>query len=311
MIQFTWDFDPEIFRIGSLALRYYGVIFVAMLLGGFYLFRWQVRRAGGTDAQAQPLLIIGVISVLVGARLGHVIFYDPMRALHDPLWVLQFWKGGLASHGATIGLLIGLAIFARRQKQSYLETLDRFSFSAALGATAVRIGNFLNGEVVGRLTDQTWGVRFVRFELGQLKNASNVDIETLPLRHPSQLYEVALGVLVFLTLLAVDRLCGREKRPRGLLIGVFFVVYFAGRFFVEFFKEYEGIPSSFPLTMGQILSLPAALAGIVGVVWALRKRIPSSWQPATVTAVPGKAAAQNASARSGRGGRSARRNAGR
>jgi hypothetical protein len=147
-----------------------------------------------------------------------------------------------------------------------LEGADRFAFSAALGATLVRVGNFLNSEIVGRETHADWGVRFVKF-----------DGANAPLRHPSQLYEVALGLFVLLCLYLVDRAFGKEKRPRALLISVFFVVYFAGRFTVEFFKEHQTLPADHPLTMGQYLSIPAFLLGLYGLQWSLKTRQPVGW----------------------------------
>jgi len=182
--------------------------------------------------------------------------------------VLQIWRGGLASHGATIGLLLMMWYYTRRLGQSFIEGCDRLTFSAALAATLVRVGNFLNSEIVGRVTDQSWGVRFPRYDH---------DAALAPLRHPSQMYEVVLGLAVMGGLWLADRLAGREKRPRGLLIATFFALYFTGRFFVEFFKEYQTLSADFPLTMGQCLSLPAALAGYAGIVWSIRRGVPAHW----------------------------------
>jgi len=276
---FTWNIDPVIVALGPFQIRYYGLIFLAVFLGGYYLFRWQVRRAGGSENDATDVCVPGILGVLIGARLGHVLFYEPGRLLSDPLWVFQIWKGGLASHGATVGLLVAIYYYARRHRQSYIECMDRFSFSAALGATLVRVGNFFNSEIVGRVTDGTWGVRFPRHD----------GIADAPLRHPSQLYEVALGLFVMLVLYLVDRAAGRERRPRGLLIATFFVTYFSGRFFVEFFKEYQVLSSDSPLTMGQILSLPMVAGGLVGLVIALRRRAPVKWTATPEPAAPAPA----------------------
>ncbi len=135
----------------------------------------------------------------------------------------------------------------------------------------VRIGNFFNSEIVGRVTNQTWGVRFPRYD-------QNPDA---PYRHPSQLYEVGLGLFVLLVLYIVDRVAGKEKRPRGLMVSTFFIVYFGGRFFIEFFKELqvESIEKVVGYTMGQILSLPCFLLGVVGLIMSLKKRVPVGWYP--------------------------------
>jgi len=266
----TWDVDPVLWSIGGvLELRYYGLIFSLMLAGGYLLFRWQIKRAGGSEDDALDLIVPGVIGTVAGARLGHVLFYDFHRLWAEPLWVFKVWEGGLASHGAAVGLIAALWYYARRHRHSLFECFDRFSFSAALGATLVRIGNFFNSEIVGRVTDGTWGVRFPRYDL--------LPPDQTPLRHPSQLYEAGLGVVVLALLLWVDRRFGRERRPRGLLAGTFLAAYFTGRFLVEFFKEYQVLPESFPLTMGQLLSMPGAAAGYV-ILWiSLKQGLPAQW----------------------------------
>lgn len=270
MFEFTWDIDPVIVQLGPFALRYYGLIFLGVFLGGYAFFRWQLLRAGASEQDATDIFIPAILGVLIGARLGHVFFYEPERFLADPLWLFQIWKGGLASHGATLGLLVAIYWYARRHRQSYIESLDRFSFSAALGATLVRVGNFFNSEIVGRVTDQTWGVRFPRYD----------HVANPPLRHPSQLYEVLLGLSVIGALWLIDRAAGKEKRPRGLLIASFFALYFSGRFVVEFWKEYQTLPTSWPLTMGQFLSIPMALLGWAAVVWSIKRKVPAAWNPA-------------------------------
>jgi prolipoprotein diacylglyceryl transferase len=162
--KFIWDLDPVLLRIGSYELRYYSLLFVAVFLGGYWLLNWQFRRGGADDEEAGDFIVYGVLGVLVGARLGHVIFYDLDKALKDPIWVFKIWTGGLASHGAVIGLILAMYLFTKRRGIPFLEGADRFSFSAALGATLVRLGNFFNSEIVGRRTDQTWGVQFPRFD---------------------------------------------------------------------------------------------------------------------------------------------------
>lgn len=269
--KFTWNLDPALFRIfGRFEIRYYSLIFVVVFLGGYALFNWQVKRGGGDEEEAGDFFVYGVLGVLIGARLGHVIFYDYEKALSDPLWILQIWTGGLASHGAVLGLIIAMYLYTKRRALPFLEGADRFSFSAALGATLVRLGNFLNSEIVGRATpDQSWGIRFPRFD--QRPDG--------PFRYPTQFYEIALGLLVLGVLFAADRAMGKERRPRGAMISIFFVVYFAGRFVVEFWKDPQGLESS-PLTMGQYLSIPGFLIGLYGLYWSFARKIPTVWAPA-------------------------------
>ncbi len=269
MPKFTWDIDPALFHLGSYELRYYSLIFVVVFLGGYQLLRAQIMRGGGEERDASDFFVYGVLAVLIGARLGHVVFYDYAKALEDPLWVLRIWTGGLSSHGAVVGLAVAMWLYTKRRGISFLEGADRFALAAALGATLVRVGNFFNSEIVGRATDQTWGVSFPRYDHG---------VETL-YRHPSQLYEALLGILVFAVLFAVDKKLG-ERRPRGLMISLFFVIYFTGRFGIEFFKELQ-VPAleTEKLTMGQMLSLPCALLGLAGVFISLKKRVPAGWVP--------------------------------
>ena len=253
----------------DIAIRYYSLLFVGVFLGGYALLNWQIRRGGGPEETAGDFIVYGVLAVLIGARLGHVLFYDLDKALEDPLWTFQIWTGGLASHGAVIGLIAAMWLFTKRRGVPFLEGADRFAFSAALGATLVRLGNFFNSEIVGReVPDQSWGVRFPRHDVGVLNP---------PLRYPTQLFEVALGLFVILCLYLVDRAAGKEKRPRGLLISTFFFVYFIGRFVVEFWKTHQTVEETAYITMGQYLSIPGILIGIYGLIWALKTKQPVGW----------------------------------
>jgi phosphatidylglycerol:prolipoprotein diacylglycerol transferase len=262
----AWQFMGD-----ALELRYYSLLFVAVFLGGYALLKWQIVRGGGEADDAGEFIVYGVLGVLVGARLGHVLFYDLDHALRDPIWVFKIWTGGLASHGAVIGLIIAMWVFTKRRGISFLEGADRFVFSATLGATLVRVGNLMNSEIVGRKTDQSWGFKFPRFD-------SRLPVNEVPYRYPTQLAEIALGCLVMLALYLLDKKLGKEKRPRGVLIAAFFVLYFSGRFFIEFYKEFEGpVESGSPVTMGQILSLPGVLLGVYGLYWAFKHRLPVGW----------------------------------
>ncbi|MDX2051678.1 MAG: prolipoprotein diacylglyceryl transferase [Polyangiaceae bacterium] len=267
MPKFDWNLEPALLKIGSWELRYYSLLFVLVFLGGYALLNWQIRRGGGDEEDAGDFIIYGVLGVLIGARLGHVLFYDLDQALDDPLWVFKIWTGGLASHGAVVGLATAMYLFTKRRGISYLEGCDRFAFSAALGASLVRLGNFFNSEIVGRATDQTWGVRFLRYDREP----------NIPYRHPSQLYEFVMGLAILGILYIADKKLGEEKRPRGAMISLFFVLYFFGRFLVEFVKEYQPGEAMRALTMGQILSLGPFLIGIYGLVWSFKRRIPVGW----------------------------------
>jgi phosphatidylglycerol:prolipoprotein diacylglycerol transferase len=263
---FVWNPDPVLLHLGRLQIRYYGLCFLVGLLGGYFFWRWQVRRSGRPLDAAERLVTPAVIAVVAGARLGHVLFYELGYYLQKPLEILFVWRGGLASHGATVALLLVGIWYSRREKMPFLEVCDRFAFSAAWAAGWVRIGNFMNSEIVGRPTGADWGVKFPRYDFA-------MPLDAVPARHPSQLYEMLIAFAALGLLFLADRKLGGEKRPRGALIFLFLAVYFGGRFAVEFFKELQTpVESVLPLTMGQCLSLPFALAGIAGFVYVLRRR---------------------------------------
>ncbi len=306
MPTFNWDLSPTIFKYPDWmswmpgdGIRYYSLLYVGVFLGGYRLLDWQIRRAGGSEEDASDFVMYGVIAVLGGSRLGHVFFYDFDKFAADPMWLFRIWEGGLASHGGTIGLLVGMWVFTKLRRQSFIEGCDRFAFSAALGSILIRFGNFFNSEIVGRQTDQSWGVRFLRHPPDV-----HLGMEA-PLRHPSQLYEAVMGMAVMAALVIADRMLGKEKRPRGVMISLFFALYFTGRFIVEYWKDFQewavcldssvcpgfiakgleqmhSLPSSVLLTEGQLLSIIPALAGYVGVYVSLQKRIPAHWNVRTM-----------------------------
>lgn len=288
----VWNIDPELLSLGPITIRYYGVLFAAGLMLGYALWRWQMLRGNHNEEVTERWLVWAVVCVLVGSRLGHCLFYEPEIYLKDPIRILFIWRGGLASHGATIGLVIGLYLYARRYKFSFLEIVDRFVMSATMGALFVRLGNFMNSEIVGR---EWWGSLAVRFPRYTTINQSIMEsrlghklgyaVQALP-RHPSQLYEALGALLIFLAILGIDRIYG-EKRPRGLFAGIFFAGYFTFRFLIEYVKEFQSLagmkveeqfirilPTS-GLTMGQWLSIPFALLGFGLIIYAYKSKLPA------------------------------------
>jgi phosphatidylglycerol:prolipoprotein diacylglycerol transferase len=212
-------------------------------------------RGGYPKELAERFFLWGFIAIIIGGRLGECCFYGGSRYLADPISILYVWKGGLSSHGVTLGLVIALITFAIRNNLKIIEVFDRFAMSAALGAAMVRLGNFFNSEIVGSATDVTWGVKFIRYDGG------------IVARHPSQLYEFALGIFVLLLLYFTDKRSGKENRPLGLMSGLFLTVYFFGRFMVEFVKEHLVLKNSF-LTMGQYLSIIPFFVGVGILIWS-------------------------------------------
>jgi phosphatidylglycerol:prolipoprotein diacylglycerol transferase len=260
LAEFIWDLNPVIpIEIGPLQIRYYGLIFVLTLLTAYAFWMKQMKRGGYPKQTSEAFFLWGIIAVVVGARLGHCFFYRADHFLANPHEILLFWQGGLASHGATVGLVIALILYSLRHKLPILDITDRFAMSAAIGAAGVRLGNFMNSEIVGRPTDVPWAVLFMR--AGKFSDVP---------RHPSQLYEFAMGVTVLLLLILADKLAGKEKRPRAMMTGLFLTLYFAGRFCVEFFKEYhiEDLSDRSPLTMGQYLSIIPFAAGVAMLIYS-------------------------------------------
>ncbi|MBU6484045.1 MAG: prolipoprotein diacylglyceryl transferase [Betaproteobacteria bacterium] len=253
------QFDPVAFRIGPLAVRWYGL----MYLVGFVLFIVLGRRraqksmlTGWRATDVDDMLFFGVFGVILGGRLGYVLFYKPLYYFAHPLEVFEVWHGGMSFHGGFIGVMIALWFFARQRGKRWLDVTDFVAPLIPLGLAAGRLGNFINGELVGRPTDLPWGMVFPQ-------------VDQLP-RHPSQLYEFALeGVALFVILWVF----AARRRPLGAVSGLFLVGYGAFRFIAEFARE----PDSFlgflalGLTMGQWLSLPMIVAGIAMLLWAYRR----------------------------------------
>ncbi|MGK0362038.1 MAG: phosphatidylglycerol:prolipoprotein diacylglycerol transferase [Bradymonadia bacterium] len=294
---FTWTIDPVLFHLpdflGGRGIRYYGVLYAIALMGAFYWLQWQMTRGGHKKEVADRFLTFGVVAVIVGARLGHCLFYGTKSNrwyyYENPIEILYFWEGGLASHGTAVAIILWMYIFARREKMPFREVVDRLSFGVAWSAACVRLGNFMNSEIVGRASDASVGVKFPRHygDRGLLKNCAEMcervssdvcvylgdrcmDVTAVPWRHASQLYEVAMGLGMLAILWITDRAFGGEKRPLGLLGSMFLAFYFTGRFFVEYFKEYQTLDGGF--TMGQWLSIPLVTVGVIGMIVALRKR---------------------------------------
>lgn len=257
-----WDINRVLIEFGPIKIRYYGLFFTAGFICGYLLLRWMYRTENKNVDDVDSLLIYMVIGTIVGARLGHCLFYHPAYFFENPIRFLQIWNGGLASHGAAIGITISAWLYSRNhQDQSLLWLMDRLAIPVALAGFFIRIGNFFNSEILGRASDVPWAVIFV----------NGLGLETkqdqLTPRHPVMLYESFCYGCVFLILYFLYRKY-RAATPGGLLIGLFFILVFTARFVLEFFKMRQAeFAQSLPLSVGQMLSIPLVIVGILLLVY--------------------------------------------
>ncbi|WP_347986266.1 prolipoprotein diacylglyceryl transferase [Methylomonas sp. AM2-LC] len=256
MEHFTWQIDPILINFGFLKIRWYGVMFASAFVFCFNMMQWIYKREGKNVEELDRLLWYLAIGTVVGARLGHTLFYDPGFYFTHPIKILAIWEGGLASHGGIIGILLALYLYVRGSKDDYLWLLDRVAFPCVMGGAFIRLGNFFNSEILGTVTDLPWGVVFAR-------------IDDLP-RHPVQLYEAFSYIIIFLILLAVYKKT-YDKPIKGLLFGLDISLVFLARIILEFFKTEQAMyTNSLPFTTGQLLSFPFLLVGIGFVYWSLQ-----------------------------------------
>lgn len=266
LLQLHWNVDPTIFRVElgafTLAPRWYGLLFAAGFLIGFYLMRHVFQRENRPETDLDVLLLYLLAGTVIGARLGHVLFYAPGYYLTRPFEIIAIWEGGLASHGGLIGVPLAIWLYSRRRDdQPFVWLLDRLAAPVALTGSFIRLGNLFNSEILGVPTDRAWGIVFER--AARVRSG----IEAVPL-HPVQLYESISYLLIFGLLWTLYRRWG-EDTPRGLLIGLFFTLVFGVRIVLEVFKrEQAHFALDLPLgmSMGQFLSVPAVLLGL-WLVW--------------------------------------------
>jgi phosphatidylglycerol---prolipoprotein diacylglyceryl transferase len=254
-----WDVNPEIFRIGSFAIRWYGLLFASSFLFGYIIMNRIFKNENLGEEVLDRLTIYMAIGTILGARLGHCLFYEPGYYLQHPLEILMIWHGGLASHGAAIGILIALWLFSRQEKKEYIWILDRIAIVVALSGFFIRIGNLMNSEIYGIETSLPWGFVFLR------------NNEVAP-KHPTQIYEALVYLTIFFLLY---RLYWSKKGEhiQGLLISLLCILVFTARLFIEFLKEDQvAFEAAMKINMGQWLSIPFILLGIVGLYWSLSRK---------------------------------------
>jgi len=262
-------FDPVAFSfgpftlgdvtLGPFAIRWYGLMYLLAFVLVIVLGRKRAREnmlTGWRPGDIDDMLFYGVLGVILGGRLGYVLFYKPLYYLAHPLEIFQVWQGGMSFHGGFLGVLIALWFYARRRRKRWLDVMDFVAPLVPLGLAAGRLGNFINGELVGRVTGGPWGMVFP-------------DVDQQP-RHASQLYQLGLeGLLLF----AILWIYASRRRPMGAVSGLFLLGYGTLRFVAEFAREPDSFLGYLALgfTMGQWLSLPMIVAGLAMMVWAYRR----------------------------------------
>ena len=264
----TWDLDPEIVNLFGFSLRYYGILFVGGLVLCIYLLGWIFEQENIPSKYLDQLSIYGMIGILAGARLGHCLFYEPAFYLSRPLEMIlpiAFTRDGgimltgyqgLASHGGALGLLMALYLYSRKTRHSMIDVIDLIAVVAALSCSFIRIGNFMNSEIIGLPSEMPWAVVFKR-------------IDDIP-RHPAQLYEAVAYFIIFLILFLLYK-NRRERYKRGFFFGLVLVLCFTARFIIEFVKENQvRFEEGMLLNMGQLLSLPYLILGVGFIIYGFR-----------------------------------------
>ncbi|MBO4742452.1 MAG: prolipoprotein diacylglyceryl transferase [Bacteroidales bacterium] len=270
LLAIHWNVDPVLIHLGNFGIRWYSLLFVLGFVIGWYIFKWFFRREGIPEKLLDPLLYTLLICTIVGARLGHCIFYQPdyYFGTWQGFWeIFQPWKGGLASHGGTIALFLGMwwfsAHYGKKHDFDYIWLLDHLAIAVALTGSLIRLGNLFNSEIYGPVTSQPWGVIF------------EIRGETEP-RHPTQMYESITYMVLFIILITLYKF-KLDKLHRGFFIGLFLVGCFGMRFIIEYVKEatkYFNLGFA-TINIGQLLSIPFVLLGIFFLIYAAVRKIPA------------------------------------
>jgi phosphatidylglycerol:prolipoprotein diacylglycerol transferase len=264
-----WSINPEIFNFFGIPIRYYGLLFAIGLLLCSYILSWIFKKEKLPQENLSKLFVYGFISIFLGARLGHCLFYESVYYLNHPLEIIlpvrflpeggihYIGFQGLASHGGTLGLILAMIIYSIKTKEPIIKTLDIVAIVAPLGACFIRLANLMNSEIIGIPTTVPWAFVFER-------------IDNLP-RHPAQLYEAIVYLLIFFLVLFLYT-TQRIKLNRGVYFGISISLIFTARFFIEFIKERQvEFEEQMKLDMGQLLSLPLILTAIGFIIYGLRK----------------------------------------
>ena len=265
----TWTADPILLDTSFIDIRWYSLMFLIGFLGGYKIIEKIFKHEGAPESWLGSLLIYVMFGTIIGARLGHVFFYEWEQYSQNPIDIFKVWEGGLASHGGTIGVALAVFLFSKfKAHRSVIWTLDRLAVAVAMVAGLIRLGNLFNHEIYGHVTDMPWGFRFI--DNVHAWQAGAQPIFTAP-SHPTQLYEAICYFALFGLLMWMYWKKNSQERP-GLLLGIFFVWVFGSRFIIEFVKNNQvAFEETMTLNMGQWLSVPFVLIGIVLIIYAMKR----------------------------------------
>ncbi len=266
----VWNVSPEIFTlsksiplIGGFSIRWYGLLFALGFVAGYLIILKIFKKENIDEKVTDTLFTYMFVFTLVGARLGHVFFYEPHYFLTHPLQILEVWHGGLASHGAALGILLGLYIFSRTQHRSYVWVLDRIAIVVPLAGFFIRMGNLMNSEIIGKVTTMPWGFVFKRAFEPQYTTGAHL---------PTQIFEGVAYLLIFFFLYRYYWRHTENLKP-GKLFGFFMLLVFSARFLIEFLKEPQELwEQHMLLDMGQLLSIPLIILGIFMLIWSGKQK---------------------------------------
>ncbi len=262
-LSIVWDFNPVLVNIFGFEIRYYSLMWAAALLVGAWIFGYFCRKEGRSQELADSAFLYIALGTMIGARVGHCLFYEPEYYLLKPWAIItEIRDGGLASHGATIGIILAIWLCSRRNRVPVMWMCDRLGVIAPISGALIRFGNLFNSEIIGCETALPWGFKFMRLHRGMA-------VEQVPACHPTQLYEALCYVATFALLWFLYNKTGAAKR-RGLMFGVALIGIFVTRFFIEFVKvDQVAFEEGMTLNMGQWLSIPFIIIGIASVWYAL------------------------------------------
>lgn len=254
-----WNMDPVFLKIGPLSFRWYGVLFATAFISGYSIMKWIYEKEKKNPDELESLFTYIFVGTLIGARLGHCLFYDPVNYLSHPMDIFKIWEGGLASHGGAAGIILAIFLYCRKpETPGFFWILDRIAIPTALGGAFIRIGNFFNSEILGIPFNGKWAIVFEK-------------VDQIP-RHPVQLYESMAYLITFIFLLSYYSL--KNKAPYAkFLSGLFLIMVFSSRFFLEYFKTGQAAyESGFAISVGQWLSIPFVLTGIYMILSGLKRK---------------------------------------